>query len=155
MLERVQAVVSVNVTGPGGVSEPNGSVLQTGPGFTYTFAGTVFAGARPARRSCCSARVREAATTGPRSAAERVDADGNYSIAHIFVIPSGQNGDATVRMLLRNDIRNIDSPSDTLSYEIEQTQNPNLTINAEQQPDRRGKQRHDQRHRRGRAPASC
>ena len=44
VVERVQAIVSLNVTGPGGVSEPNGSVLQTGPGYTYTFAGTVMPG---------------------------------------------------------------------------------------------------------------
>src|SRR5580704_3996582 len=42
--ERVASLITVNVTGPGGVSEPDGSVLQTGPGFTYTFAGTVTPG---------------------------------------------------------------------------------------------------------------
>ncbi len=33
-----------------------------------------------------------------------------------------------------NDVRNIASASDPLSYEIEQTQNPNLTINAVANP---------------------
>lgn len=133
VLERVQAVVSVNVTGPDGVSEPNGSVLQTGPGFTYTFAGTV----SPAKAGATVVLQRQGAGSGNNWATigrGTVNADGNYSIAHNFVIPSGQNGDATVRTLLRNDIRNVDSPSDTLSYEIEQTQNPNLTINASSNP---------------------
>ena len=35
---------------------------------------------------------------------------------------------------MRNDVRNIASASDPLSYEIEQTQNPNLTINAVANP---------------------
>ena len=133
VLERVQAVVSLNVTGPGGVSEPNGSVLQTGPGYTYTFAGTV----SPAKAGATVVLQRQGAGSGNDWATigrGTVDAGGNYSIAHNFVIPSGENGDATVRTLLRNDIRNVDSPSDTLSYEIEQTQNPNLTINARSNP---------------------
>jgi phage protein U len=131
--ERVQAQVTVNVTGPGGVSEPSGSVLQTGPGYTYTFAGTITPGKAGAR----VVLQRQAGSSGnswSTIARGQMDAAGNYSIPHVFVIPSGQNGDATVRVLLRNDVRNIASPSDTLTYEIEQTQNPSLTINAQNNP---------------------
>ena len=133
VLERVAALVSLTVTGPGGVSEPNGSVLQTGSKYVYTFAGTV----TPGRAGATVVLQRQGASHGNSWATigkGRVAADGSYSIPHIFVIPSSQNGDATVRVLLRNDVRNIDSPSDSLSYEIEQTQNPKLTINAASNP---------------------
>src|ERR1019366_2352468 len=133
VLERVQALVSLNVTGPGGVSEPNGSVLQTGPGYTYTFAGTV----APGKAGATIVLQRQGANSGNNwSTIGRgtVDAAGNYSIPPVFVIPSGQSGDATIRVLLRNDVRNVASPSDTLSYDIEQTQNPALTIKAQSNP---------------------
>ena len=42
--------------------------------------------------------------------------------------------DATIRVVLRNDGRNVESASDTLSYEIEQTQNPQLTVKASSNP---------------------
>jgi hypothetical protein len=131
--ERVAALLTLNVTGPGGVPEPNGSVLETGPGYTYTFAGTV----TPGKTGATVVLQRNAGVKGNGWATigrGTLDAAGNYSIAHIFVIPSSQNGDATVRVLLRNDVRNIASPSDSLSYEIEQAQNPNLTINAQSNP---------------------
>ena len=37
--ERVAALVTLSVTGPNGQSEPDGSVLGTGNGYVYTFAG--------------------------------------------------------------------------------------------------------------------
>ena len=131
--ERVAALVSLAVTGPGGVSEPDGSVLQTGPGFTYTFAGTV----DPGRPGALVLLQRQGANNGNNwSTIGRgtLDANGNYSIAHVFVFPSSDDGSANVRILMRNDVRNIASASDALSYEIEQTQNPNLTINAAANP---------------------
>jgi hypothetical protein len=131
VFERVQALVSLSVTGPGGVSEPNGSVLQTGS--KYTFAGTV----TPGRAGATVLVQRQAGNSGNgwnTIGRGTVAADGGYTIVHVFSVPSSQNGDATVRVLLRNDVRNIDSPSDTLSYEIEQTQNPKLTIDAAVNP---------------------
>jgi hypothetical protein len=128
---RVQALVTVSATGPGGAPEPDGSVLETGS--RYTFAGTVtpgVSGATVVLQRQAGANGNGWATIG-RGA---VGADGSYSIAHVFVIPSSQNGDATVRVLLRGDVRNVASPSDTLSYEIEQTQNPSLTIAAAENP---------------------
>ncbi len=133
VFERVAAIVSLAVTGPGGVSEPNGSVLQTGGKYVYTFAGTV----TPARAGATIVLQRQGGGNGNNwftIGRGSVAANGSYSINHVFVVPSSQNGDATIRVLLRNDGRNIDSPSDTLSYEIEQTQNPALTINAAENP---------------------
>ena len=131
VFERVAALVSLSVTGPGGVSEPDGSQLTTG--IPYVFAGTV----SPARTGATVLLQRQGARSGNGwNTIDRgtVAADGSYSITHRFVIPSSQNGDATIRVLLRNDLRNIDSPSDSLSYEIEQAQNPNLTITAKTNP---------------------
>ena len=65
VVEHVQAIVSLNVTGPGGVSEPNGSVLQTGPGYTYTFAGTV----TPAKAGATIVLQRQGAAGGNNWAA--------------------------------------------------------------------------------------
>ncbi|MGD0384996.1 MAG: hypothetical protein ABSB73_02555, partial [Solirubrobacteraceae bacterium] len=112
LFERVQAIVSLNVTGPGGVSEPNGSILQTGSKYVYTFAGTV----TPGRAGASVLLQRQAGDKGNgwvTIGRGTLAADGSYSIAHVFVVPSSQNGDATIRVLLRNDGRNIDSPSDT------------------------------------------
>jgi hypothetical protein len=133
VFERVQALVTLSVTGPGGVSEPNGSVLQTGSPNVYTFAGTV----TPGRAGATVLLQRQAGDKGNgwgTIGRGSVAADGSYSISHVFAVPSSQNGDATIRVLLRNDGLNIDSPSDSLSYEIEQTQNPSLTINAGSNP---------------------
>jgi hypothetical protein len=125
--ERVASLVTITATGPGGVAEPSGSVLQTGRGYTYTFSGTVDpAGQTVAllQRQSASAGADHWATigSGPVSAA------GTYSIAHTFVVPSSSGGDADVRVFIRRDVRNIGSASESLSYEIEQTQNPKLTI---------------------------
>ena len=55
---------------------------------------------------------------------------GSYSITHTFVVP----GDANIRVLVRSRRRNIPSPSNVLTYEISQAQNPNLTIQASADP---------------------
>ena len=126
--ERVVAQVTVNVTGPNGQSEPDGSVLFTGRGYVYTFSGSDDPGKPGARvllqRQASSRGAANWVTIGRGT----LDANGNYSIAHTFVIPSQTGGDADVRILVPNDARNIASPSETLNYEIEQTQNPALTI---------------------------
>ncbi len=84
--ERVAALVSVNVTGPGGVSEPDGSVLQTGPGFTYTFAGNVDPG-RPGARVLLQRQGGNNGNNWATIGRGTLDANGNYSIAHVFVVP--------------------------------------------------------------------
>ncbi|MGD0198500.1 MAG: hypothetical protein ABSC56_11435 [Solirubrobacteraceae bacterium] len=126
--ERVAAQVTVNVTGPNGQSEPDGSVLFTGRGYVYTFAGSD----DPGKPGAPVLLQRQAASAGPADwvtiGRGTLDANGSYSIAHVFVIPSSSGGDANVRILVPNDVRNIASPSESLSYEIEQTQNQALTI---------------------------
>jgi len=125
--ERVASLVTITATGPGGVAEPSGSVLQTGRGYSYTFSGTVDpAGQTVAllQRQSASAGADHWTTIGSGP----VNAAGTYSIAHTFVVPSSSGGDANVRVFIRRDVRNIGSASESLSYEIEQTQNPKLTI---------------------------
>ena len=131
VLERVAALVSLGVSGPGGVSEPDGSALSTG--VPYVFAGAV----SPARAGATVVLQRQGARTGADwHTLDRgtVAADGSYSITHSFVIPSSQEGDATIRVVLRNDAINIASASDSISYEIEQAQNTALTIGAATNP---------------------
>ena len=126
--ERVAALVSVSATGPGGVAEPDGSVLFTGKGQVYTFAGTDMPGKPGARvllqRQASSSGADNWTTIGKGT----LNASGAYSISHVFVIPSATGGDANVRVFVPNDVKNIGSPSETLAYEIEQTQNAALTI---------------------------
>lgn len=55
---------------------------------------------------------------------------GTFSIAHQFVVP----GDADIRVLLHSQHRNTPSPSNILTYEISQAQNPSLTIKSSADP---------------------
>jgi hypothetical protein len=59
-----------------------------------------------------------------------VDASGNFTIVHTFVVP----GDANIRVLVRSQRRNIPSESNVLSYSVSQAQNPELTIQASADP---------------------
>jgi len=126
--ERVAALVTLSVSGPNGQPEPDGSVLETGRGYVYTFAGTDSPGQPGARvllqRQSAAGGLNNWVTIGRGT----LDAGGSFSITHSFVIPSSSGGDANVRILVAHDVTNIASPSDSLSYEIEQTQNPSLTI---------------------------
>jgi hypothetical protein len=65
-----------------------------------------------------------------------VGAGGSYSITHTFAVP----GDANIRVLVRSQRRNAPSPSEVLTYEISQAQNPQLTINASADPITYGQQ---------------
>jgi hypothetical protein len=49
---------------------------------------------------------------------------GTYTLAHAFVSP----GASDIRVLVKSNKRNIASPSNVLSYQISQAQNPSLTI---------------------------
>lgn len=55
---------------------------------------------------------------------------GQYSITHTFLAP----GDASIRVIVRSSRRNAPSVSNTLTYQISQTQNPQLTINSSLDP---------------------
>ena len=59
-----------------------------------------------------------------------VGAGGSFSVTHRFIVP----GDANIRVLIRNPRRNVASPSNVLTYEISQAQNPALTIDASADP---------------------
>jgi hypothetical protein len=99
-------------------------------GVPTTFAGTVspnHAGQRVLLQRQSSATVGDDWRTIHRG---RIAADGSYSIVHRFRVP----GDANVRVLFPGDRRNLKSPSNVLSLQIEQRQNPKLTIVASANP---------------------
>jgi hypothetical protein len=60
----------------------------------------------------------------------RIRAGGAYAIVHRFRHP----GDANLRVVFRGDRRNVRSPSDVLSLQIQQKQNPALTLRASADP---------------------
>jgi hypothetical protein len=53
-----------------------------------------------------------------------VNSTGGFAITHAFVVP----GASDIRVLVRSNKRNVASPSNVLSYDISQSQNPSLTI---------------------------
>jgi hypothetical protein len=53
-----------------------------------------------------------------------VDEEGKFTIEHNFVVP----GPANIRVIVRDPRVNVTSPSNILTYEITQAQNPALTI---------------------------
>lgn len=120
----IRVAAEITLAGP-----PDGSNLLTGPKDAVTFTGSV-------DPSDAGARVilqRQNAATGGdwrRIDASTVGANGSFTIMHTFKVP----GDANVRVLVRSQGRNIPSPSQVLTYEISQAQNPNLTIAASQDP---------------------
>jgi hypothetical protein len=121
---RVRVAAQVTLSGP-----PEGTQLLTGVANAVTFTGTVAppdAGARVILQ-------RQNALTGNewrRIGDGTVGPEGDFSIAHTFVVP----GDANLRVLVRSHGTNIPSPSNVLTYEISQAQNPQMTINASADP---------------------
>jgi hypothetical protein len=128
--ERVFALVTLN--GP-----PAGSDLQTGPAHAVTFTGTVSA---PFPVGDQVLLQRQNAATGGDDWRTidrgRVAAGGAFSIKHTFTTP----GDANIRVLVRRTNRNLASPSNVLEYQIDQAQNPALTIGASADPISYGQQ---------------
>ncbi len=122
----VRVAPLVTVGGP-----PEGANIFTGARSRVTFKGTV----SPADAGATVILQREAATANEewRTISTRgiVAADGTFVIVHRFSRP----GDANLRAVVRPHggfaIRGI---SNTLSYQIEQAQNPNLTINTSADP---------------------
>ena len=120
---RVAAAVTLN--GP-----PDGSNLQTGPKNAVTFTGAVSPNEAGAR---VILQRQNAATGGDdwrRIDIGRVKAGGAFTIVHTFKVA----GDANIRVLVRSQGRTLPSPSEVLTYEISQAQNPNLTIAASADP---------------------
>jgi len=120
--ERVYALVTLH--------GPASSVLQTGPAHAATFTGTV----SPNAAGDIVLLQRQNAATGGDDWSTidrgRVAGGGTFSITHRFVNP----GDANIRVLVRHTTRNLASPSNVLEYEIDQAQNPALTIAASADP---------------------
>ncbi len=121
---RVRVAAQVTLSGP-----PEGAQLLTGAPNTVTFTGTV----SPADAGARVILQRQNALTGNewrRIDIGAVGPEGDFSIPHTFVAP----GDANLRVLVRSHGVNIASPSNVLTYEISQAQNPQLTIEASSDP---------------------
>jgi hypothetical protein len=120
----VAVAAVVTLAGP-----PEGTQLFTGQANKVTFTGTV----NPANVGARVILQRQNAATGNewhRIDVGYVSPGGTYSITHTFVVP----GDANIRVLVRSRRRNIPSPSNVLTYEISQAENPNFTIQASADP---------------------
>ncbi len=120
----VRVAAQVTLNGP-----PEGTQILTGVANKVTFTGTV----TPADVGARVVLQRQNALTGNewhRIDSGVVEAGGGFSITHTFIVP----GDANLRVLVRSQGRNVPSPSDVLTYEISQAQNPALTINASADP---------------------
>jgi hypothetical protein len=120
----VRVAAEVTLEGP-----PEGTQILTGAPNKVTFSGKV----SPADAGAIVVLQRQNAVTGDEW--HRIDRgvvapDGTFTIVHTFVVP----GDANIRVLVRSQGRNIPSPSNVLTYEISQAQNPALTIQASADP---------------------
>jgi hypothetical protein len=123
------ATKHVRVAAQVALSGPTEGQLLTGFVNRVTFAGTV----SPADVGARVILQRQNATTGSdwhHIDSGVVDAAGNFTIVHTFVVP----GDANIRVLVRSQRRNIPSASNVLAYSISQAQNPALTIQASADP---------------------
>jgi hypothetical protein len=111
------------------LSGPTEGQLLTGFANRVTFTGTV----SPADAGARVILQRQNASTGNdwhRIDRGVVDASGNFTIVHRFIVP----GDANIRVLVRSQRRNVPSTSNVLAYSISQAQNPALTIQASADP---------------------
>jgi len=120
----VRVAAQVTLSGP-----PEGTQLLTGAPNRVTFTGSV----SPADAGARVILQRQNAITGNewrRIDRGTVEPNGTFSIVHTFVVP----GDANLRVIVRSHGMNIPSPSNVLTYEISQAQNPQLTINASSDP---------------------
>jgi hypothetical protein len=122
----VRVAPIVTVEGPSETSgaHPESVVLYTGQRNIVTFIGTV----SPADRGAQITLQREAASGYEEWHAIQngvVGFGGTYAVRHRFVVP----GDANLRMLVHKHGKfTIRGVSNTLSYEIVQAENPNLTL---------------------------
>jgi hypothetical protein len=110
----------VKLNGP-----PEGTQILTGFANKVTFTGTV----KPADSGARVILQRQNAQTGNewrRIDSGEVEGDGTFSITHTFIVP----GDASIRVLVRSQRRNVPSESNVLGYEVSQAQNTELTIDS-------------------------
>jgi hypothetical protein len=123
----VKVAAQVELKGP-----PEGVVpdaLKTGRHNIVTFTGSV----SPQDEKALIVLQRQGALSGNewhRIGVGEVGKNGAFSISHRFVAP----GDANVRVVVHSGKRNVASPSNILTYEIVQAQNPELTIESSADP---------------------
>ncbi len=114
----------VNLSGPA-----EGTNLLTGPAHKTTFTGTVSPG-DAGRRVLLQRQNSDRGNRWHTIDRSRVGNGGTFSIRHTFRVP----GSANIRVLVPRTRRHLASPSNVLSYEVSQAQNPNLTINPSADP---------------------
>jgi hypothetical protein len=110
---------------------PEGSQLFTGPAHKVTFVGTVNpinAGAEVWLQRESGGSSEEWLTIQTH---EFVKADGTFTLVHRFIVPGDANLRAIVRPRGKFGVRGV---SNMLSYEISQTQNPDLTLEPKTNP---------------------
>jgi hypothetical protein len=121
--ERVIALVKLN--GP-----PEGVLftIPPHPGHRHPVAAVFTGEVSPADKGAIVTLQRQNALKGdewhrigPRGV---VNEEGKFTIEHNFVVP----GPANIRVIVRDPKVNVTSPSNILTYEITQAQNPHLTI---------------------------
>jgi hypothetical protein len=125
---QVKVAAQVTLVGP-----PEGKSLfegiKTGRSNAVTFSGAV----SPNDAGAIVVLQRQNAVRGNEwgwIARTIVDAEGHFSITHVFRVP----GASSVRVVVRSNHRNVTSPSNVLSYNISQAQNPSLTIESATNP---------------------
>jgi hypothetical protein len=123
------ATKSVKVAAQVTLSGPATGQLLTGYPNRVTFTGSV----SPADVGARVILQRQNALTGNQWRhidSGVVEASGDFTIVHTFVVP----GDANIRVLVRSQGRNVPSESNLLAYSVSQAQNPELTIQASADP---------------------
>jgi hypothetical protein len=123
------ATKSIKVAAQVTLSGPTEGQLLTGYPNRVTFTGSV----SPADAGARVILQRQNSLTGNQWRhidSGVVEASGNFTIVHTFVVP----GDANIRVLVRSQRRNVPSESSVLAYSVSQAQNPGLTIQASADP---------------------
>jgi hypothetical protein len=118
----VKVAVQVTLVGPP-ETKTLFSGIHTGKQGAVTFTGTVSpadAGATVVLQRQNSVRGTEWSWVGRTI----VNSSGAFAITHVFRIA----GPSDIRVLVRSNHRHVGSPSNVLSYNISQAQNPSLTI---------------------------
>jgi hypothetical protein len=133
----VKVIPKLTVSGP-----PDGAQLFTGSGPIKTNAGAHnpllnvvrFSGTVSTTDAGAEVVLQRENTVGVeewrRIARGVVDREGNYLIVHRFAVP----GDANIRVVVRPTAMNAIAASESLSYEISQSQKPGLSIESSADP---------------------
>lgn len=119
----VRVAAQVTLAGPTEAKQLFAGGLKTGRRNAVTFSGTV----TPNDAGAIVVLQRQNAVRGNdwhRIGLTVVTGSGTFAITHVFRIP----GDSNIRVLVRQNHRTVASPSNVLTYEISQAQNPALTI---------------------------